>query len=321
VSSLTASRHIVLVTGPTAVGKTDVACAVADHLGGAGHVCLISVDSAMVYRGMDIGSAKPTAAEQQQYPHALIDIRDPEDTYTAADFVADADMRVNQALAEGRLPVLVGGTMLYAKRFVEGIADLPGADPEIRAALTAEFEQQGGARLHAELAALDPVAAAKIHPNNPQRLLRALEVVRVTGRPLSAQWQELNRPGAVERLDAKVSVYAVLPDDRLKLHERIAQRFDAMLAAGFEAELQRLQARPGFSRELPSMRAVGYRQGMAYLAGELSSEDFRDRAVTATRRLAKRQLTWLRGWPDLKRINWGDPAVAAQQIVQDVQER
>ena len=311
-------RRIVLITGPTAVGKTDVACALADMLGGNDGVSLISVDSAMVYRGMDIGSAKPTAEERRHYPHALIDIREPEDTYTAADFVADADNCVNEAFSANRLPVLVGGTMLYAKRFVEGIANLPGADPQLRASLTAAYEQEGGAVLHAQLAALDPAAAANIHPNNPQRLLRALEVVRVTGRPMSDQWQELNGPSAVERLAAEVAVYAILPQDRQQLHERIARRFDAMLAAGFEAELEGLRARPGFSPELPAMRAVGYRQGFAYLAGELDAQAFREQAIVATRRLAKRQLTWLRRWPHLQRLPAAQPLRLARSIAYEL---
>ena len=313
------TRRVVLITGPTAVGKTDIACAVADLLGGIERVSLISVDSAMVYRGMDIGSAKPTPAELRQYPHALVDIRDPEDTYTAADFVADADECVNAALRSGRLPVLVGGTMLYAKRFVEGIADLPQADADLRAELEQIFKSQGGAELHAELSAIDPAAAANIHPNNPQRLIRALEVVRLTGRPMSEQWRELSSPGAVERLDVEMCVFGVLPDNRQVLHERIARRFDAMLAAGFEQELERIRARPGFRPDLPAMRAVGYRQGLAYLAGELDAAGFREQAITATRRLAKRQMTWLRNWPQLKRLDWGDPVQAAHKIVQALQ--
>ncbi len=304
-----------LVTGPTAVGKTDVACALADELGGEQQISLISVDSAMVYRGMDIGSAKPSEADLQRYPHALIDIREPEDTYTAADFVADADRYVIQAFADGKLPILVGGTMLYAKRFIEGIAHLPSADPKLRESLAQQLADQGGDALHAQLAALDPTAAAKIHPNNPQRLLRALEVVHLTGRALSDQWQELNGRPAVERLDAEVNVYAVLPDNRQALHERIAQRFDVMLNSGFVDELKRLQARPQFSRDLPSMRAVGYRQGMAYLAGEVDVDGFRESAVTATRRLAKRQLTWLRSWPDLQALTWDNPVKLARQIL------
>jgi tRNA dimethylallyltransferase len=268
----------------------------------------------MVYRGMDIGAAKPTEEERRRYPHALIDIREPEDTYTAADFVADADRCVNEAFSANRLPVLVGGTMLYAKRFVEGIAELPEADPQLRASLTAAYEQDGGAALHAKLLALDPVAAANIHPNNPQRLLRALEVVQVTGRPISEQWQELSGQNAVERLQAEVIVYAILPEDRQVLHERIAQRFDAMLAAGFETELKRLQDRPGFSAELPAMRAVGYRQGFAYLAGELDAQAFREQAIVATRRLAKRQLTWLRKWPHLQRLTLAEPTELARKI-------
>jgi tRNA dimethylallyltransferase len=282
-------------------------------------VSLISVDSAMVYRGMDIGSAKPTPSELQRHPHALIDIREPEDSYTAADFVADADECVNAALRSGRLPVLVGGTMLYAKRFVEGIAHLPPADPRLRAQLEQDFKREGGAALHAELSALDPVAAGNIHPNNPQRLIRALEVVRITGRPMSEQWRELSSPGAVERLSVELNVFGVMPDNRQALHERIAQRFDAMLKAGFEEELHKILARPGFSPDLPAMRAVGYRQGLAYLQGQLDADGFREQAIIATRRLAKRQMTWLRSWPQLKQLEWGDPVQAARRIVQVLQ--
>jgi tRNA dimethylallyltransferase len=307
-------RRIVLITGPTAVGKTDVAFALADLLGGNQKVSLISVDSAMVYRGMDVGSAKPTPAELEQYPHALVDIRDPENTYTAADFVADADACVAQAFSTGRLPVLVGGTMLYAKRFIEGIAHLPKADPALRAELAEVFARQGGAELHAELRAVDPAAAAQIHPNNPQRLLRALEVVRLTGRPMSEQWQEHGAADVVQRLRADIVACGVVPDDRQKLHERIAARFDSMLAHGFEDELRRLAARPGITAALPAMRAVGYRQGLAYVTGALDAQGFRDQATTATRRLAKRQLTWLRRWPDMHHLYWGDARALAQHI-------
>lgn len=310
-----------ILVGPTAVGKTDVACAVQDRLGGADRVQLISADSAMVYRGLDIGAAKPDAATLMRHPHALIDIRDPEHPYTAADFVADADQAVHTAFAAGRLPLVVGGTMLYVKRFVEGIAKLPQADPALRAELERQFEQRGGDALHAELTALDPTAAANIHPNNVQRLLRALEVVRLTGQSLSRQWRELGSPPAVQRLNAQVMIYAILPDERGALHARIADRFDAMMAAGFIDELKALRARPGVHAALPAMRAVGYRQGMQYLDGELSAQEFRDKAVTATRRLAKRQLTWLRAWPDVKPLFWGDAETLAERICEDVTER
>lgn len=306
-------RQMVLLVGPTAVGKTDVACALQDLLG-RDRAPLISADSAMVYRGMDIGSAKPTPGELARHPHALIDIRDPEQTYTAADFVKDADTCASQALDAGQIPILVGGTMLYVKRFLEGIAVLPEADAQLRALLQQQFDEQGGAQLHAELAAIDPAAAANIHPNNPQRLLRAIEIIRLTGRGLSEQWQELNSPRAVERLTATISVFAILPDDRRALHERIEKRFDAMLAAGFERELVELAKRPGVGPDLPAMRAVGYRQGLAYLAGELNAAEFRAKALTATRRLAKRQLTWLRGWPEINTMSWGDPARLALQM-------
>jgi tRNA dimethylallyltransferase len=180
--------------------------------------------------------------------------------------------------------------------------------------LQREFDEHGGLKLHAELASLDADAARKIHPNNPQRLLRALEVIRLTGRPLSTQWQELAGPSAVERLDAEITTFAVLPDDRKALHLRIARRFDAMLAAGFEEELRGLAARPELHPGLPSMRAVGYRQGLQYLAGELNKTQFREQAVTATRRLAKRQLTWLRSWPELQTLTWGEPQQLADLI-------
>lgn len=311
-SRVSTERQVVVLLGPTAVGKTAVACALQTQLAKPSR--LISVDSTLVYRGMDIGSAKPTAAELKAHPHELIDIRDPEETYTAADFVRDADKCVESAFASGELPVLVGGTMLYAKRFLEGIAQLPEANPALRAELEEEFARHGGAQLHAELCAADPQAAENIHPNNPQRLIRALEVVRLTQRPLSELWREQNTPSAVERLSAKIIVFALLPDNRQALHSLIEQRFAAMLDAGFEAELKKLAARPGVHADLPAMRAVGYRQGMQYLRGELDAEGFRQQALTATRRLAKRQLTWLRQWQDIHRLTWGQADRIAEQM-------
>jgi len=312
------SQPIILLIGPTAVGKTNVAMALQDLLGGTAHAQLISADSAMVYRGMDIGSAKPSETELMRYPHALINIRDPEDPYTAADFVVDADRCVTQALAQGQVPIIVGGTMLYVKRFVEGIADLPPADPKLRQTLAAELQQHGAAALHTELTAIDPVAASNIHPNNHQRLLRALEVVRITGQSLTRQWQSKASATATERLGVPVHTFAIVPKDRSQLHERIAQRFDAMLDIGFVDELERLRTRPGVHAELPALRCVGYRQGLQYLAGTLTAQEFRDAALTATRRLAKRQLTWLRQWPDLKLLDGCDTTALAQQIHRQV---
>ena len=312
------SRQIVLLLGPTAVGKTAAAMALFDQLGGADKVRLISADSALVYKGMDIGTAKPSAAELARYPHELIDFRAPQDTYTAADFVADADRLVQDALRQGQLPVIVGGTMLYVKRFVEGIAELPSADPAIRARLQAAFDAGKGSDLHAELAAIDPRAAANIHPNNPQRLLRALEIVQQTGQPISHLWSELAGLPAVERLQAQVHSFAIVPDDRKVLHDRIAARFAAMLEAGFLAELQTLFAQPALREDLPALRAVGYRQGFAYLRGECSEAQFHADAITATRRLAKRQLTWLRQWSDLQNLFWGDPDTLAAEMLSAV---
>ncbi len=309
---------IVLLMGPTALGKTALAMALQDELGGRDRVSLISVDSALVYRGMDIGTAKPSAAELAEYPHALIDIRDPAEPYTAADFVADADAAVESAREADRIPILVGGTMLYFRRFVEGIAELPRADTETRAALERELAARGGEALHAELSAIDPEAAANIHPNNPQRLMRALEIVRLTGAPVSAQWRELDGGGVVERLGGKILSYALEPDHRSVLHERIAERFDAMLAAGFVEELEALAARGDLHGALPSMRAVGYRQGLQYLAGEIDAATFRDKAITATRRLAKRQLTWLRSWPGAVHLQADDALTHVTRVVRDI---
>lgn len=311
-------QPVIVIIGPTAVGKTAVAMALQDLAGGPERARLISADSAMVYRGLDIGTAKPTPVELARYPHDLIDIRDIADPYTTADFVADADRCVLQARQTGRLPIIVGGTMLYVKRFVEGIAELPQADPAMRESLEAHLRARGGTALHEELARLDPEAAAGIHPNNPQRLLRALEVVRLTGEPISALWQRGGGPGAADRLGGEVFVFSIEPDNRRTLHERIEQRFDAMLEQGFLKELdwlhEELASRDDVSDQLPALRAVGYRQGLQHLSGEYDSAGFRRRALTATRRLAKRQLTWLRQWQELRRLQWGEPRTLADAI-------
>lgn len=283
--------------GPTASGKTPLALALAERL----DADLISVDSALVYRGLDIGTAKPTAAERALHPHALVDIRDPADPYSAADFRSDAIAAMERARAAGRLPLLVGGTMLYFRVLEQGIAAMPVADPALRAQLDAEAERDGLPALHARLAAIDPEAAARIHPNNPQRLKRALEVHMQSGRPISEWWQDGADGDDVHARFALRRV-ALVPDDRARLHAMIETRFDAMLAAGLVDEVRALRARGDLHADLPALRAVGYRQVWAHLEGEFDAAQMRDRAIAATRQLARRQLTWLRRWPDLVRL-------------------
>lgn len=278
--------RLICLLGPTASGKTDLAIALAQHLD-----CeLVSVDSALVYRGMDIGTAKP------RYPHHLIDIRDPAEQYSAADFSADAGRVIAQIIARGRTPLLVGGTMLYFKALLEGLAEMPAADPVIRANIAAQARAQGWPAIHRQLAAVDPQAAARIHPHHSQRLSRALEVYLSSGTSLT-EWHRRGGGGVRDRYD--VVQLALCPADRAELHRRIAQRFDAMLAAGLLEEVRRLWQRGDLHGNLPALRAVGYRQLWRHLEGECALEDAVRDAVTATRQLAKRQLTWLRKWQDL----------------------
>ncbi len=298
---------IVMLLGPTAAGKTDAAIALAERL----RCHLINMDSTQVYRGLDIGSAKPPKSVLARYPHALIDIRDPAEPYTAADFVADADREVREALATGKTPVLVGGAMLYARAFRDGLAALPRADPDVRAAIEAEAESQGWPKLHARLAEVDPVAAAGIHPHNGVRLQRALEVFKTTGRPISNYWKEQKQCPASERLGEPLLEFAVIPEDRAALHRRIEERFDAMLRAGFAEEVQRLRQRPDLHLRLPALRAVGYRQMWGHLGGEFEASEMRAKALAATRQLARRQLTWLRSWPWVKALPSADGVAAA----------
>ena len=298
---------IVILLGPTAAGKTDAAIALAERL----RCHLISMDSTQVYRGLDIGSAKPPRSVLARYPHALIDIRDPAEPYTAADFVADADREVRDALATGKTPVLVGGAMLYARAFRDGLAALPRADPKVRAAIEAEAESQGWPKLHARLAEVDPVAAAGIHPHNGVRLQRALEVFKTTGRPISNYWKEQKQCPASERLGEPLLEFAVVPEDRAALHRRIEERFDAMLRAGFAEEVQRLRQRSDLHLRLPALRAVGYRQMWGHLGGEFEACEMRTKALAATRQLARRQLTWLRGWPWVQALPSAERAAAA----------
>ena len=290
----------IFLMGPTASGKTDLALALARVL-----PCeLISVDSALVYRGMDIGTAKPDRATLEAFPHHLVDIRDPAEAYSAADFRHDALAAMAEITARGRIPLLVGGTMLYYKALLEGLADMPGADADVRAELEARAERDGLAALHAELQAVDPQSAARIHPNDPQRLVRALEVFRVSGvtmTQLRAQQSEAaSQDGG---LPYTVVQLAIAPAQRQVLHERIAKRFDLMLEQGFVAEVERLHRRGDLHGEMPSIRAVGYRQVWDHLEGRLDAAQMRERGIIATRQLAKRQFTWLRSWEN---VHWLD---------------
>lgn len=281
----------VFLMGPTASGKTNLAMALCREL-----PCeLVSVDSALVYRGMDIGTAKPTAQEQAQAPHRLIDLRDPSEAYSAADFRRDALVAMAEITKAGRIPLLVGGTMLYFKALLEGLSPLPGADAAVRAEIEAEAARLGWARLHRQLAEVDPVAAARIHPNDPQRLSRALEVFRVSGKTLTELTQRKGDP-----LPYKVLQFAIAPAQRAELHRRIAERFRLMLEQGFEQEVRALYQRGDLHPELPSIRCVGYRQMWDYLDGVVGYDEMVARGIAATRQLAKRQLTWLRSWPDLQ---------------------
>ena len=307
---------VAVVIGPTAAGKTAAAMALQDLLGGPDKAQLISADSALVYRGMDIGTAKPSASELQQYPHQLIDIRDPSEPYSAADFVRDADAVIRAALQQGKTPIIVGGTMLYVQRFVRGIAELPSADPVLREHLQQQLHQHGALAMHQRLVQLDAAAATKIHPNNHQRLLRALEVIEATGKSMSSQWQNAHSGGAEQRLPIKLVTAAVVPEQREVLHAQIATRFDAMLRSGFVAEVERLMQRGDLHPDLPAMRAVGYRQAWQFLRGDVSHADFIDQALAATRQLAKRQLTWLRRWPGIDVQSNANPGSLAQQILQ-----
>ena len=273
--------------GPTASGKSALAMDLVQHL-----PCdIISVDSALIYRGMDIGTAKPTADELRMAPHRLIDIRDPAESYSAAEFCTDALQDMAAITAAGRIPLLVGGTMLYYKALLEGLSPLPAADSDIRAELQREAEQMGWEHLHRQLTTIDPVAAARIHPNDPQRISRALEVYRISGQTLTT----LTAQQGTE-LPYQVLQYAIAPLDRALLRQRIAERFDLMLQSGFETEVRCLFAREDLHPGLPSIRCVGYRQMWDYLSGELDYAEMRYRGIVATCQLAKRQMTWLRGW-------------------------
>jgi len=299
----------IFLMGPTASGKTALAIELRKVL----PVELISVDSALIYRGMDIGTAKPDAAERRAAPHRLLDILDPAQSYSAADFRRDALNEMAEIIAAGRIPLLVGGTMLYFKALLEGLSPLPSADPQVRATIEQQAAEQGWDALHRQLQEIDPVSAARIHPNDPQRLSRALEVFFISGKTLT----ELTQTSG-EALPYKVHQFAIAPASRELLHQRIEQRFHQMLASDFEAEVRALFARGDLHTDMPSIRCVGYRQMWSYLDGEISYDEMVYRGVCATRQLAKRQVTWLRGWEGVHWLDSEKPEQARDAVLQVV---
>lgn len=301
-----AKPTIICLMGPTAAGKTDVAVELLQHF-----PCeIISVDSAMVYRGMDIGTAKPDAHLQKIAPHRLIDLCDPSESYSAGQFNHDALAAIQEIIAQNRIPLLVGGTMMYFHTLQNGISNLPSADKITRDRLSQEAETIGWEELHKRLLEVDPIAAAKIHPNDPQRIQRALEVYELTGIKLSDYWQ--NNIDALQEYN--VVNLALLPTDRDHLHQRIQQRFIRMLEQGFIGEVEALYQRGDLHADLPSMRSVGYQQVWDYLAGNLNHQEMQERGIIATRQLAKRQLTWLRSWKELQQIPFENSAKTTQVI-------
>jgi tRNA dimethylallyltransferase len=303
----------ICLAGPTASGKTAAALAIAARW----PVEIISVDSALVYRGMDIGTAKPSREELAAVPHHLVDIREPTQAYSAAEFAADATRLVGEIEARGKRALLVGGTMLYFKALFEGLDEMPAADPALRAQLDAQAAAIGWPAMHAELAKVDPVTAARLAPNDAQRIQRALEVFRASGQPLSA-FHATKSIAASPRPIGAGALFSLEPSDRAWLHERIAQRFDAMLAAGFLDEVRALRARGDLTPELPSMRCVGYRQAWEALDGAWPMAELRERGVAATRQLAKRQLTWLRSMPQ-RQVVACDAPDALERLLQLVE--
>ena len=308
-------RTAYALLGPTASGKSSLALAAAARL----PLEIVSLDSAQVYRGMDIGTAKPGAAERARVPHHLLDLVDPDQSYSAGRWREDALRAINEIFSRERIPLLVGGTMLYYRALVGGLDALPGADASVRAEIDADAARRGWPALHAELARVDPETARRLEPNDAQRVQRALEVWRVTGKPLSALHGR-----SVDRLPFRIRGFALFPSDRSLLHRNIEERFDSMLEAGLVEEVRSLKKRFRLSASLPSMRAVGYRQVWDYLDGTASKAEMRERAVAATRQLAKRQLTWLRSFPELLRLDAGGAqhaAVALDLLLHQLAER
>ncbi|ENJ4476243.1 tRNA (adenosine(37)-N6)-dimethylallyltransferase MiaA [Yersinia enterocolitica] len=299
----------IFIMGPTASGKTALSIALRQRL----PVELVSVDSALIYRGMDIGTAKPSAEELALAPHRLIDIRDPAESYSAADFRKDALKEMADITATGRIPLLVGGTMLYFKALLDGLSPLPSADPQVRQRIEQQAAELGWEALHQQLAEIDPVAAARIHPNDPQRLSRALEVFFISGKTLT----ELTKISG-ETLPYRVHQFAIAPVSRELLHQRIELRFHQMLDAGFETEARALFDRGDLHTDMPAIRCVGYRQMWSYLSGEIDYDEMVYRGICATRQLAKRQMTWLRGWGSVQWLDSDKPGEALDSVIQVV---
>jgi tRNA dimethylallyltransferase len=291
VAAKSGKSSVFVLLGPTASGKSHLAMQLAAKY----PIEIVSLDSAQVYRGMDIGTAKPSAAERRAVPHHLIDLLDPTETYSAGRFREDAIRAISGVMARGKIPLLVGGTMLYYRALAQGIAALPQAEPGLRAQLDARAARHGWPALHADLARVDPVTAARLSPNDAQRIQRALEVWELSGKPIS----ELQKSVGPE-LPFQLKAFAVVPEDRAALHRRIAERFDAMLKAGLVDELRALRKKFQLDAGLASMRCVGYRQAWRFLEGEITASELRETGVAATRQLAKRQLTWLRSLPDIE---------------------
>ncbi len=288
---------VICLMGPTASGKTALAMALHDAL-----PCdIISVDSALVYRDMNIGTAKPTAEELAEYPHRLIDLIDASESYSAADFCRDALAEIEKIRANNRIPLLVGGTMMYFKSLIDGISPLPSANAEIRQGIESEASEHGWEYLHQQLATIDPVSAERIHQNDPQRLMRALEVYRITGKSMT----ELTKVKG-QRLGGDVLQFAIAPKERKDLHARIALRFEQMISQDFQSEVVKLKQRDDLHENLPSIRCVGYRQMWEYLDNEVDHDEMVFKGICATRQLAKRQLTWLRNWPNLQWLHMED---------------
>ena len=302
----TALPPAILLMGPTASGKTQLALALA----AAFPIEVVSVDSAQIYRDMDVGTAKPSLSERRAVPHHLIDIFDPTESYSAAKFRADALHLVKEITARGRIPLLAGGTMLYFKALREGLSELPESDNEARRRIDAEAAARGWPALHAELARVDPEAAARLKPNDAQRIQRALEIFRVSGTPMSQLLGRRKQTG----LPFRLIELALVPSDRGALHRRIEERFDTMLKGGLVEELRALRKRYALRPGLPSMRCVGYRQAWQFLEGDIKRDELRDRGIFATRQLAKRQLTWLRATPRIRGFDCLDLSIVAKSI-------
>ncbi|MEC8490743.1 MAG: tRNA (adenosine(37)-N6)-dimethylallyltransferase MiaA [Pseudomonadota bacterium] len=293
-NGINSALPVIAIMGPTASGKTGLALDIAAKVESE----VISVDSALVYKGMDIGTAKPTQEEQAGVVHHLIDIIDPAQSYSVSQFVNDTNALIGDILARGKVPILAGGTMMYFNALINGISPLPKSDEKIRDEITQQAQRLGWSKLHDELRGVDPISGERIHPNDPQRITRALEVYRSTGKTLT-HWQQQEG----EKCPYNIAQFAIAPADRAVLHERIATRFDMMLEQGFEKEVVKLYERSDLHEDLPSIRSVGYRQMWQYLDGQLSYAEMRERGIIATRQLAKRQLTWLRGW---EQVTWLD---------------